>query len=52
MHVLIATDGSPSSLAAARKAGEILRAADAAQRKPAGGDQVASPGGIQAGPKV
>ena len=28
MHVLIATDGSPSSLAAARKAGEILRAAD------------------------
>ena len=28
MHVLIATDGSPSSLAAAHKAGEILRAAD------------------------
>jgi nucleotide-binding universal stress UspA family protein len=28
MHVLIATDGSPSSIEAARKAGEILRAAD------------------------
>ena len=28
MHVLIATDGSPSSIEAARQAGEILRAAD------------------------
>ena len=28
MHVLIATDGSPSSLDAARRAGELLRTAD------------------------
>ena len=28
MHVLIATDGSPSSLAAARKAGTLLRTAE------------------------
>jgi nucleotide-binding universal stress UspA family protein len=28
MHVLIATDGSPNSIEAARKAGEILRPAD------------------------
>src|SRR4029079_5501971 len=28
MHVLVATDGSPSSIAAARSAGELLRSAD------------------------
>jgi len=28
MHVLVATDGSPSSIAAARAAGELLRSAD------------------------
>ena len=28
MHVLIATDGSPSSIEAARRAGELLRTAD------------------------
>ena len=31
---------------------EILRAADATQRKPAGGDEVALPGRIEAGVKV
>jgi hypothetical protein len=28
MHVLVATDGSPNSLNAARRAGELLRPAD------------------------
>src|SRR6266481_3285567 len=31
---------------------EVLRAADAAQRKPAGGDQIAAPGCVQAGAKI